>query len=280
MYQSHFEMVSAPFGLTPNTQLFHALPPHLEAIEMALAALNMGEGIIQIAGEVGTGKTLICRMLINQLPAHCDLAYLPTPAGSGLELRVTLARELGVDAASDHCLLADQLQQALLARKAAGRVVVVMIDEAQALPDDALEAIRLLGNLETEQEKLLHIVLFGQPELDERLAQHHLRQFRQRITFRSCLRPLDLAETVAYIEHRLALSGCQQPLFELNQYKAIWLASRGIPRLINQLCHKALIAACSENNPIVGRDAVLLAIRDTLGARQPRWTYPVLWGWQ
>ncbi|MGF1725765.1 ExeA family protein [Photobacterium nomapromontoriensis] len=280
MYQSHFEMVSAPFGLTPNTQLFHALPPHLEAIEMTLAALNMGEGIIQIVGEVGTGKTLVCRMLINQLPAHCDLAYLPTPASSGLELRIALARELGVDAASDRCLLADQLQQALLARKAAGRTVVVMIDEAQALPDDALEAIRLLGNLETEQEKLLHIVLLGQPELDERLALHHLRQFRQRITFRSSLRPLDLAETVAYIEHRLALSGCQQPLFEFNQYKAIWLASRGIPRLINQLCHKALIAACSENNPIAGREAVLLAIRDTLGARQPRWTYPVLWGWQ
>ncbi|MGF1685796.1 AAA family ATPase [Photobacterium japonica] len=289
MYQTHFNMVSAPFGLTPNTQLFHALPPHLEAIETTLSALRMGEGIIQIAGEVGTGKTLVCRMLINRLPAHMDLAYLPTPASSGHALRLALARELGlacVDAESvrvalnDEARLIEQLQQTLLQRKAAGRAVVVMIDEAQALPDDALEAIRLLGNLETEQDKLLHIVLFAQPELDSRLAQHHLRQFRQRITFRSELRPLTLEETVAYIEHRLAKSGCYQPLFEVALYKAIWRASQGIPRLINQLCHKALLAACSDRRDEANRAAVLMAIRDTVGARQPRWTYPVLWGWQ
>lgn len=148
------------------------------------------------------------------------------------------------------------------------------------MPDDALEAIRLLGNLETEQEKLLHIVLLGQPELDKQLARQELRQFRQRITFRSELRPLNLAETIAYIEHRLQTAGVQKEVFALPQGKAIWQASDGIPRLINQLCHKALIAAYSENKLMVGRDEVLVAIRDTLGARQPRWTYPVLWGWQ
>ncbi|KLV06156.1 MSHA biogenesis protein MshM [Photobacterium aquae] len=280
MYLFHFGMGAAPFGLTPNTALFHALPPHLEAIETTLAALSMGEGIIQIAGEVGTGKTLVCRMLMGRLPEHCELAYLPTPAASGYELRIALARELGLATDGDSALLADRLQQGLLARKAEGRSVVVLIDEAQALPDDALEVIRLLGNLETEHEKLLQIILLGQPELDDRLASHHLRQFRQRITFRSALRPLTHAETVAYIRFRLAGVGASPVLFPYSAAKAIWRASGGIPRLINQLCHKALIAACSDKRQQITRRDVLLAIRDTLGARQPRWTYPILWGWQ
>ncbi|MCW8330419.1 AAA family ATPase [Photobacterium sp. SDRW27] len=279
MYQSHFGLNELPFTLTPNTSLFHALPPHLEAIQTTLAALDMGEGIIQISGEVGTGKTLVCRMLINQLPPQFELAYLPTPATDGHELRVALAKELNIDAKGDNTTLTEHLQQALIARRAAGKSVVVLLDEAQALSDDALEVIRLLGNLETEHEKLLHIVLLGQPELDQRLAQHHMRQFRQRITFRACLRPLDLAETISYIEFRLGSAGCKQTLFELNQYREIWKASQGIPRLINQLCHKALIAACSANIQSVGRKEVLMAIKDTLGARQPKWTYPVLWGW-
>lgn len=279
MYLSHFGLSNLPFSLTPNTTLFHALPPHLEAIQTTLAALEMGEGIIQISGEVGTGKTLVCRMLINQLPAQFELAYLPTPAADGHELRLALARELKIEAEGDNTTLTEHLHQALISRKAEGKSVVVLLDEAQALPDDALEVIRLLGNLETEHEKLLHIVLLGQPELDQRLAQHHMRQFRQRITFRACLRPLDLAETVSYIEFRLACAGCEQPLFELGQYREIWKASQGIPRLINQLCHKALIAACGNNTQSVGRKEVLMAIKDTLGARQPKWTYPVLWGW-
>lgn len=280
MYQSHFGFGELPFSLTPNTMLFHALPPHLEAIQTTLAALEMGEGIIQISGEVGTGKTLVCRMLINQLPEHFELAYLPTPAASGHELRLALARELNIQAEGDNTTLTAQLQQALIARKAQGKSVVVLLDEAQALPDDALEVIRLLGNLETEHEKLLQIVLLGQPELDQRLGQHHMRQFQQRITFRANLRPLDLAETISYIEFRLGSAGCERVLFELSQYREIWKASQGIPRLINQLCHKAFIAACSSNTQLVGRKEVLMAIKDTLGARQPKWTYPVLWGWQ
>lgn len=279
MYLSHFGLSELPFSLTPNTTLFHALPPHLEAIQTTLAALEMGEGIIQISGEVGTGKTLVCRMLINQLSERFELAYLPTPAADGHELRLALARELNIKADGDNTTLTEHLQQALIARKAEGKSVVVLLDEAQALSDDALEVIRLLGNLETEQQKLLHIVLLGQPELDQRLAQHHMRQFRQRITFRACLRALDLAETISYIEFRLAGAGCRQTLFELGQYREIWKASHGIPRLINQLCHKTLIAACANNTQSVGRKEVLMAIKDTLGARQPKWTYPVLWGW-
>ncbi|KKC99974.1 MULTISPECIES: ExeA family protein [Photobacterium] len=279
MYLSHFGFEQFPFRLTPDTGLFHALPPHLEAIQMTLSALAMGEGVIQIAGEVGTGKTLVCRMLVRQLPEHYDLAYLPTPAMSGRELRAALAKELGLQPDGDGLTLTESLHQSLIERKRGGRAVVVLLDEAQALPDEALEALRLLGNLETEQEKLLHIVLLGQPELDARLASPQLRQFRQRITFRAVLRPLDMAETVSYIEHRLSKAGGEAGLMPLARQKAIWHASRGIPRLVNQLCHKALIVACSTGEATVSRKAVQAAIRDTQTARQPRWHDPILWGW-
>ncbi|MEH6531993.1 MAG: AAA family ATPase [Photobacterium frigidiphilum] len=279
MYQSHFRLNQAPFALTPNTALFHALPPHLEAIQTVLSALEMGEGIIQISGEVGTGKTLVCRMLINQLPERFDLAYLPTPAMNGHELRAALANELNLSRDGDNTMLTERIHDELIQRKSQGKTVVVLLDEAQALPDEALEVIRLLGNLETEHEKLLQIVLLGQPELDQRLAQHHLRQFRQRITFRANLRPLDLAETISYIEHRLQQAGCRKVLFTQSDYRALWKSSQGIPRVINQLCHKALIAAYGSNQRKVTNKEVLMAIKDTLSARQPKWTYPVLWGW-
>ncbi|CAG21588.1 ExeA family protein [Photobacterium profundum] len=279
MYQSHFRLNQAPFALTPNTSLFHALPPHLEAIQTVLSALEMGEGIIQISGEVGTGKTLVCRMLINQLPERFDLAYLPTPAMNGHELRAALANELNLSRDGDNTMLTERIHDELIQRKSQGKTVVVLLDEAQALPDEALEVIRLLGNLETEHEKLLQIVLLGQPELDQRLAQHNLRQFRQRITFRANLRPLDLAETISYIEYRLQQAGCHKALFTLSDYRALWKSSQGIPRVINQLCHKALIAAYGSNQQKVTNKEVLMAIKDTLSARQPKWTYPVLWGW-
>ncbi|HIF9231476.1 TPA: ExeA family protein [Photobacterium damselae] len=279
MYQAYFGFHQAPFALTPNTELFHALPPHVEAIQTTLAALTMGEGIIYISGEVGTGKTLVCRMLIQRLPTHCDLAYIPTPPKEGDELKIALAIELGLEPPKDRIALTSQLQHELIRRKELGRSVVVILDEAQALSDDCLETIRLLGNLETEFEKLLQIVLLSQPELDQRLQQHHLRQLQQRITFRAQLRALDLAETVAYIEHRLYQAGCRLPLFSLPQSKLIWQASNGIPRLINQLCHKALIAASSSQLQMVGQREILMAIQDTPGARQPRWLFPVPWGW-
>lgn len=279
MYLAHFGFTQLPFRLTPDTELFYALPPHLEAIRMTLSALAMGEGFIQIAGEVGTGKTLVCRMLVRQLPQQYELAYLPTPAMSGRELRAALAKELGLEPEEDHLTLTESLHSALVERKRAGRSVVVLLDEAQALPDEALEALRLLGNLETEQEKLLHVVLLGQPELDTRLAAPQLRQFHQRITFRAVLRPLDLAETASYIDHRLGKAGAEPGLIPLTRQKEIWHASGGIPRLINQLCHKAFIMACSAGRDSVGKADVRAAIEDTRAARQPRWSFPVLWGW-
>ncbi|OBU28560.1 DUF2075 domain-containing protein [Photobacterium kishitanii] len=281
MYLSHFELHSAPFLLTPNTALFHALPTHLTAIDTVLAGLAMGDGIIQVSGEVGTGKTLVCRMLINRLPAKFDLVYLPTPAQCGVTLQLALAHELGLNIDADRHRLTIDIQDQLLQRKANGRAVVVLIDEAQALTDDALEMIRLLGNLETESEKLLHIVLVGQPELDQRLAHYQLRQLQQRITLRAILLPLTEAEAVAYIEHRVLFAGGKLGLFSVAQARAIWFASGGIPRLINQLAHKALLAAYSQQRQSVRQQDIKIAIADTVAARQSsrlwwrwlRWKY-------
>ena len=276
MYLSHFGLHSAPFSLTPNTALFHALPTHLTAIDTLLAGLKMGDGIMQLSGEVGTGKTLVCRMLINRLPPQYDLVYLPTPAQCGVTLQVALAHELGVENEVERHRLTLDIQDQLLQRKANGRTVVVVIDEAQALADDALEMIRLLGNLETESEKLLHIVLIGQPELDQRLAHYQLRQLQQRITLRATLLPLNEAETVAYIEHRLLLVGSDSGLFSVAQARAIWFASGGIPRLINQLAHKALLVAYSQQRACIYQQDINIAIADTVAARQSSW---LRWRW-
>ena len=280
MYLSHFGLHSAPFSLTPNTALFHALPTHITAIDTLLAGLAMGDGIMQLSGEVGTGKTLICRMLINRLPPQYDLVYLPTPAQCGITLQVALAYELGLQIEVDRYRLTVDIHYQLLQRKANGRAVVVVIDEAQALADDALEMIRLLGNLETESEKLLHIVLIGQPELDQRLAHYQLRQLQQRITLRAILLLLTEAEAVAYIEHRMLLAGSCSALFSIAQARATWFASGGIPRLINQLAHKALLVACSQQRDCIYQQDINIAIADTVAARQPSWLWWRWLGWR
>ena len=246
MYEQHFGLKQLPFTLTPNTSLFHGLLPHYEAIKMVLSAISMGEGVIKVTGEIGTGKTLVCRMLMSQLPANVELLYLPNPMMNGHELRQALAKELWIDQGGDGVALTDRIHDRLIDLQAEGKTAVVFLDEAQALSDEALETLRLFGNLETDYTKLLQIVLFGQPELDERLQQYHLRQLRQRITFSATLRALNVSETVAYINYRMSESGCQSNPFTLSQMKAIWRASGGVPRLINQLCHKALLISFSE----------------------------------
>lgn len=283
MYLEHFGFSEAPFSLTPNTRLFHALPSHYLAIQTVLSAIEMGEGIIKVTGEVGTGKTMVCRMLINQLPSHIALVYLPNPALNGEQLRQAIASELGVNHESDRTLV-DAIQQALLTLRSQGKTVVVLVDEAQALSDDALEALRLFGNLETEQYKLLQIVLLGQPELDDRLAENHLRQFRQRITFSATIEPLTLDEAVAYIDYRvekvtIAELKSSGSLFSLSQKKAIWKASKGIPRLVNQICHKALLLSASAQLKTVHNQHLMQAMNDTYDALKPRFTIPMIWGW-
>jgi MSHA biogenesis protein MshM len=278
MYFSRFGFDQPPFGLTPNTSLFHGLAPHYEAIHTVMSAVRMGEGVIKLTGEVGTGKTMVCRMLIEQLENRFSLVYLPNPVLDGDGVRFAIARELEVDT-SDPRSLVDNIQVKLLQRLEEGKPVVALIDEAQALSDEALETIRLFGNLETLDRKLLQIVLIGQPELEERLSQHHLRQFRQRITFNAQLRPLTLNEAAAYIDHRITSCGGSKDLFNLRQKKAIWRAASGIPRIMNQLCHKALLLAFSSDKQTVANQHLFDAMKDTYVMQKPKYKTPFLWGW-
>lgn len=279
MYEAHYGLNQLPFTLTPNTSLFHGLVPHYEAIQTILAAIKMGEGVMKVTGEVGTGKTLVCRMLINQLPSNIELVYLPNPVMSGHELRQAMAKELWLDTSGDGSALVDRIHEKLIDLQTEGRTVVVLIDEAQALSDETLETLRLFGNLETDYKKLMQIVLFGQPELNERLSQHHLRQFRQRITFTADLRSLSLSETAAYIDFRIEQSGGNTNLFPLSFKKSIWHASSGIPRVINKICHKALLLSFTQQRTVLTRDDLYHAIVDTSDTLKPKYRFPLLWGW-
>ncbi|WP_394146089.1 ExeA family protein [Vibrio atypicus] len=278
MYLEHFGFEQPPFGLTPSTELFLGLGPHYEAISTVHSALEFGEGLVKVIGEVGTGKTMVCRMMVKYFPEHVQLVYLPNPAMNGDELRVAVAAELGIEEHPANTLV-ELIQKRLIELAREGKQVVVFVDEAQALPDDALEVLRLFGNLETEDRKLLHIVLIGQPELEQRLQQHHLRQLRQRITFSAYLRPLKLEEVVAYIDNRLEKSGGNEALFTFTQKKAIWHASQGIPRLINQIGHKALVSACSYDEVKIRNSHLYDAIHDTYDSCKPRFKCPTFWGW-
>ncbi|RZQ83892.1 ExeA family protein [Vibrio vulnificus] len=280
MYLQHFGFHTQPFSQTPNTELFLGLAPHFEAIQTVMAALDMGEGIVKVTGEVGTGKTMVCRMLIDQLSDKVNLVYLPNPVLSGHELQMAIAREMGLKT-YDSVSLVPQIQDRLIGMRQRGMRTVLLVDEAQALPLEAMEALRLFGNLETEQEKLLQIVLFGQPELDERIAQHELRQFRQRITFSCQLRPLTIEEGVAFIDRRLAKAGDgDQQYLTTEQKKALWRGAGGIPRLINQLCHKAFLLAYMQQQKNVTNQHLFTAIHDTYDACKPLFKTPVLWGWR
>jgi MSHA biogenesis protein MshM len=269
LYLRHFGLQQTPFSLTPNTAFYVDLPQHHEALEVLTTALNVGEGFIKVTGEVGTGKTMLCRKLMNEAPDDWVIAYIPDPYLSPVELRWAFATELGLKQSDtiDNQQLVQLLQHCLVALAAEGKRVVLIIDEAQALPDDTLEALRLLTNLETEQRKLLQVVLFGQPELDKRLASYKFRQLRQRVSFSYFLRGMSYYEVQAYISARVDIAGVRQPLFSPGALKAIWKYSRGIPRLVNVLSHKGLMLAFGENKLQVDTRHLRYAAKDTEDVR-------------
>lgn len=272
MYEAHFGLQEAPFALTPNTRYFLRARSHSDALELLLVALREREGFIKITGEVGTGKTLLCRLLLNELDGDTTTAYIPNPALTPETLYEAVAEELGVDVAS--CGNTHQILKALNTRLIAlamdQRRVVLVIDEAQAMPEPTIEALRLLTNLETESTRLLQVVLFGQPELDTLLQRDSLRQLRQRITFQYRLAPLDRMSVAQYLRHRLARAGYNGgELFAPSALRLITRSSGGIPRLVNILAHKALLAAWGRGDQQVGRWHVMQAIRDTESAQPP-----------
>ena len=266
MYEQHFGLTELPFTLTPDTSYFVGLAPHVEAIQVLQAALQMGEGFIKVTGEVGSGKTLLCRKLLNELPEQFQCAYIPNPYLSPEELNWALASELDVKAKQsiNQVQLSNLIQQKLIQLAATGKIVVLVLDEAQAIPSETLEALRLYTNLETEKRKLLHLVMFGQPELDQRLATNEFRQLRQRISFSYSLRLLTNAEAHNYIEQRLRVAGLTgASIITPALASMIATAARGTPRLINILTHKALLLSFGEGRHQLSKQDVYTAITDT-----------------
>lgn len=274
MYLNHFGLSEFPFSITPDTSYVCSLQGHQEALNTLLVALNGGEGFVKISGEVGTGKTLLCRRLLQSLDAGWVTAYLPNPNLDGDTLLRALAEEFGVEefAGLDQYHLLRRVNLALLGFARAKKRVVVCIDEAQAMPIETLEALRLLSNLETEKRKLVQIVLFGQPELDAKLRRPEVRQLLQRIAFHYRLGALKKSELELYLAHRLRVAGFRgEALFSPAALRALHRASGGTPRLINILAHKTLLAAFGEGRQTIRRRHVRLAAGDTEGARRTGW---------
>jgi MSHA biogenesis protein MshM len=272
-YLKHFGLREPPFGITPDTSYFFACRSIQEALNTVLIAVSNGEGFIKITGEVGTGKTLLCRKFLSTLGPSWVSAYLPNPNLEPRGLELALAEELGVVAEfADPHRLDKQLTQRLLDLARQGKRVVLCMDETQAMPLATLETVRLLTNLETEKRKLMQVVLFGQPELDRKLASESVRQLRQRITFHHTLKALARSEVAAYVAHRLTIAGyCGSALFNDGALKLIHMASRGVPRLINILAHKSLLLVYGEGVRQAERRHVRAAAEDTPSARYPWW---------
>jgi len=272
MYLEHFNLNELPFSITPDTSYFMNRAGHQDALNVLLVAIRSGEGFVKVTGEVGVGKTLLCRKLMNSLSAHHRVAYIHNPYIKPDSLLYAIADSLSVpytERVSQYTLI-KLITSALMKTSKEGRQLVICLDEVQAMPVQTLEALRLLTNLETEKQKLLQVILFGQPELDALLNQPSVRQLKQRITFSYRLLPLNRIAMVAYINHRLHIAGYQgKTLFSKKTVDRIYRHSQGIPRLINIICHKSLMCAYGEGAGRVTHRHVESAIMDMEETQQP-----------
>jgi MSHA biogenesis protein MshM len=266
LYLKHFGLNELPFSITPDTSFYFASRSYQEGLNTLLFAIMSGEGFIKITGEVGTGKTLLCRKLMSSLDNTFKVAYIPNPYLEPHSLLMMLAQELGIsvaDTVTQHALLS-ALTQGLLDFTRQGIKIVVCLDEVQAMPIETLEALRLLSNLETEKRKLLQVVIFGQPELEEKLNHASIRQLKQRITFEYQLDRLSRDEMQYYLNHRLVIAGYQGS--RMFSDMALWLMyykSKGVPRLVNILANKSLLATYGKGKHQVTFADVMAAVADT-----------------
>jgi type II secretory pathway predicted ATPase ExeA len=266
MYYEHFGLDEAPFKITPNTDFFFTGGNRGPVLEALIYAITHGEGIVKVSGEVGSGKTMLCNMLQNRLPPNVESIYLANPSVSADEVLHAIAFELGlgIDRAADRLEVMHALQQHLVEQHAAGHRVVLFIEESQSMPLATLEEIRLLSNLETRNDKLLQMVLFGQPELDEILRRPDIRQLRDRIAHSFRLEPLNDAEVREYLMFRMRAAGYRGPdMFSPAVVRQIARASSGLTRRINLIADKALLAAFSENTHTIESRHVQAALRDS-----------------
>ena len=272
MYEQHFGLSAMPFNATPDPSFYVNLSGHHAALNTLVVALRSGEGIVKIVGEVGTGKSMLCRRLLKDLGPKFVAAYLPYPALSPMHIQLDLAEELGVvlpPNVTPHELL-KYLKEVLVDIHQQGRRCVMIVDEAQTLPDATLECIRLMSNLETRTSKLLQIVLVGQPELDLRIEQPRMRQLQQRIAFAHRLNSIDKRTTDAYTRRRLSIAGYEGGrLFSPWALGAIHRSSGGIPRIINTLCHKSMICAFGRGDDTIRHLHARKAAADSEGVQ--RW---------
>lgn len=266
MYQEHFGLARQPFKITPDTSLFYEGNQRGAALEALVYAIKSGEGIIKVVGEVGSGKTMLCRMLEVRLADEVDVVYIANPSLSPDNILHVIAHEmrLDVDNKMSKVDVMHQLQTHLLNKHASDRQVVLFVEEAQSMPIETLEEIRLLSNLETDQNKLLQMVLFGQPELDEKLAMPHIRQLKERITQSFNLSPFPPEDTLKYLNFRLRAVGYKGPdLFNKKTAGTVKRYSNGLTRRINIIADKALLAAYSEGNHTVSSSHIKSAAQDS-----------------
>lgn len=265
MYQSFYGFTEMPFNITPDPKFLYLSPTHLDALQHLKYGIEQKKGFIVLVGEVGCGKTTLCRRFLNELdPAHWDSALILNPRVNETQMLKAILTELGeTQLARNQHDLVGQINRVLLSRIEAGRDIVLIIDEAQNLSFEVLEQIRLLTNLETDKQKLLQIILMGQPELKTVLAREELRQLRQRVLIHYELNPLSIGDLTHYVHHRLTLAGGQgRPHFTGWALRALQRASRGIPRIVNNLCDKALLAAFLRESDEVTWWDVRRAVKD------------------
>ena len=282
MYTSFFGLNEKPFSITPDPRYLFMSERHGEALAHLVYGVTESGGFIQLTGEVGTGKTTLCRtLLLNRMPGNADVAVVLNPQLSAPEFLEAICEELSIEVPSPGGsikALINALNKHLLSAHAEGRRTILIVDEAQNLAPDVLEEVRLLTNLETSKQKLLQIILIGQPELRELLARNDLRQLAQRITGRYHLEPLTRDETDQYIEHRLQVAGALGEVFDAGAKRAVFKLSQGVPRLINVICDRALLGAYSQGMRIVNRRLVHRATREITGEpeldRGWKWTLP------
>ncbi|WP_374086316.1 AAA family ATPase [Methylomicrobium lacus] len=273
MYKQYFHFAELPFSIAPDPHFMYMSRRHQEGLAHLLYGITVGGGFVALTGEVGTGKTTLCHCLLKELPDTIDIALILNPKLNAIELLAAICDELGIAYDKQQQTLkqlVDALNHYLLAKHAAGRRTVLLLDEAQNLSLEVLEQIRLLTNLETSKTKLLQIILVGQPELKQMLKRQDLRQLNQRITARYHLLPLSFVETRAYIRHRLRVCGGDPDLFKDRAIRKIYKLSGGIPRIINILCDRALLGAYAGNAPQVTPGMVNTAAQETLAPAETK----------
>jgi len=264
MYEQYYGLSEKPFSLTPDTDFFYQSFTHQEALNVLMIAIKSGDGFIKVTGEVGTGKTLLCRKLLDALDKQYNTVYIPNPYMSCDALLAAVLAEMGIAEKPGKQDYLACINDYLIDSARQSKSTVIILDEAQSLPEQSLEAIRLLSNLETEKKKLVQIILFGQPELDEKLAKSSIRQLQQRIMHAYQLKLLNQSSIRYYIQHRIRLAGYIGPeLFDRDAHKLLFKISQGVPRVINILCNKAMMLSYASGEFHVQKKHIAAAAQDS-----------------